>query len=569
MRSAAALLLAAALASLPLLAAARPSPATPARIAVDPSADSSLATAADRVRQTLEAGSRDILVELLPGHHRVPAGGLQLGREHSPAPEHRVLWRAAQGGGPVSVHGGEAIAGWAPAADASLPAGVLAAPVPTALRGRRLRHLYVRGVRASRTRVPAGYLNLTLATTTLAEPEPAAAAGTASCNLSGAWRVGGHNHWASVTETAGGDFTAVGHGVPRGGWASAAGTVYPNGTLAAAFSNGHGHDTGTVSVDCGRVVWGDSRHHPAWSRAPTPSPRPPGPPPPPPLDVHGGYRSNSSEPLSWANPGDVELVYSGVASNWAESRCTVSSVSAPKGGAGGGSQVAVKSPCFWNLVHAPWHPIGALPPAFVENVRAHLKEPGTWYYDLAKAEVLYMPRAGETADTLDAMLAVEETLVHHNGSSGHVWQGVTFQYATWLRPMESAGFVEGQSAACSVCPAGLLKAHYIANGQFVNNGPFPTGCGGGDVYETTPGNVLITNSKNLSFENCTFQRLGASAASAGGGSQRISWSGCTFRDVSAGALMLGGLDTCSETNVSLWDSGFSVSDSTITNMPGR
>ena len=33
--------------------------------------------------------------------------------------------------------------------------------------------------------------------------------------------------------------------------------------------------------------------------------------------------------------------------------------------------------------------------------------------------------------------------------------------------------------------------------------------------------------------------------------------------------MLGGLDTCGETNVSLWDSGFSVSDSTITNMPGR
>ena len=38
--------------------------------------------------------------------------------------------------------------------------------------------------------------------------------------------------------------------------------------------------------------------------------------------------------------------------------------------------------------------------------------------------------------TATAMLAAEETLVQHNGSARHSWQGVTFEYATWLRPMQ-------------------------------------------------------------------------------------------------------------------------------------
>ena len=126
---------------------------------------------------------------------------------------------------------------------------------------------------------------------------------------------------------------------------------------------------------------------------------------------------------------------------------------------------------------------------------------------------------------------------------------------------------QAQSAAHSVCPAGILKAHRLANGQLVNNGPFPRGCGGGDVYEIAPANVVVTGGRDIQFSNCTFQRLGGYAASAGGGSQRVSWTGCTFRDVSAGALTLGDLTTCGETDVEKWDSNFTVSDSSITNMP--
>ena len=76
---------------------------------------------------------------------------------------------------------------------------------------------------------------------------------------------------------------------------------------------------------------------------------------------------------------------------------------------------------------------------------------------------------------------MEQVLVHLNGSSQHSFEGIRFEYGTWLRPMEGDGFVEGQSAACAVCPAGELKAHHINNGHpasptsWVNNGPFPVG----------------------------------------------------------------------------------------------
>jgi hypothetical protein len=53
------------------------------------------------------------------------------------------------------------------------------------------------------------------------------------------------------------------------------------------------------------------------------------------------------------------------------------------------------------------HPIGDRPPAFVENVRQHLRRPGDFYYDRSNAEVLYLPRAGENMSVLEAVMPVE------------------------------------------------------------------------------------------------------------------------------------------------------------------
>ena len=117
---------------------------------------STLGGAQTRLRAALAAGEeRDVVVELLPGSHRVPVGGLQLGAPDAPRAERQwVRWRGAADGS-TSVSGGEPVTGWQPASGAGLPKGVMAAPTPSALKGKTLRHLYVNGARAPRTRMNA------------------------------------------------------------------------------------------------------------------------------------------------------------------------------------------------------------------------------------------------------------------------------------------------------------------------------------------------------------------------------------------------------------------------------
>lgn len=212
----------------------------------------------------------------------------------------------------------------------------------------------------------------------------------------------------------------------------------------------------------------------------------------------------------------------------------------------------MRQPCFWNLVHRPYQPINTIPPTWVENVKSDLASPGEFYYDTAGSLIFYYPHVGEDMATLPAILAVEEVLVLHNSSAQHQWVGITFEYATWLRPMEGLGFVELQSAACAVCPYGTVKG---------------IGCGAGDTGAVTPGNVVVAAGRDISFDNCTFQHLGAYASSAHNGSQGIAWRGCTFQDVSAGSLMLGDINTYNETDENLWDLNFTLSDSVVRNIP--
>ena len=137
-----------------LEAAAGLSEATPLR---------SLSAAQQKLRAALlEQPQRDVVIELLPGSHRVPSGGLLLTAEDSPPPGSTVTWRGRGGDGsagaapPAStaVSGGDPVTGWTAVSDPTLPKGVMAAAAP-ALPSGGARHLYVEGVRASRTRVNA------------------------------------------------------------------------------------------------------------------------------------------------------------------------------------------------------------------------------------------------------------------------------------------------------------------------------------------------------------------------------------------------------------------------------
>lgn len=352
------------------------------------------ARAALRTLLAAARGAADVTIHVPRGHHRVPAGGFLLTALDSPAAGHRVTWRGEVG---AVMSGGENVTGWGPSADPSLPAGAWVAPAPPGLAATTSRQLYVNGVRAMRTRVP----------------------------------------------------------------------------LSVAVPGGL---TLEQRVDC-----------PACS-----------------------YLSPAS--LGWAHPGEVEFVYSAVAQGWSEARCAVDGLQpgppsptnctqdpsrqgdcgfpssteadcvgnktaahpdgccwvpggeAPSGhwcvtpalpGPGtAGTRITMKQPCFWNLVNRPFQPVGGAPPPFVDNVREHLavSPPGTFYHDISKAQLVYLPRSGEDMLTAVVVVAVEESLLTlADGAARQTFVGVEFAYATWLRPGQGVGYVEQQAAACNTC----------------------------------------------------------------------------------------------------------------------
>ena len=65
------------------------------------------------------------------------------------------------------------------------------------------------------------------------------------------------------------------------------------------------------------------------------------------------------------------------------------------------------------------------------------------------------------------------------------------------------------------------------------------GCYWLQTYVMTPANVAVSAGKDITFDSCTFQHMGAYGSGASKGSQRVSWENCTFLDLSGGAILLG------------------------------
>eukprot|EP00039_Didymoeca_costata_P020924 m.342867 g.342867 ORF g.342867 m.342867 type:complete len:745 (+) comp21934_c0_seq1:76-2310(+) len=489
----------------------------------------SLSKAVDLVANVIEKDQdANIIVNLSPGMHAVPRGGLRLGTKHSP-PGGKVVWRGSNKKA-SSISGGIPITGWQNSTDKSLPAGVMVAKVPQQLKGSQIRHFYVNGMRCNRTRVSANGMSISndsLSLLSFVNPEDiefgwpgAAGAGWAEprCTVSSIEPCTGCS--GGSTKQCGADFNTT---TPCCGQPGDPVTPefqcpedYPICT-DYVFDHHYGHCVSTVP--CG-ADYGNST--PCCGQG------------------HGPVLKAMQCPKDL--PTCIDYVYD---SHFGH--CIGGHNSSVKG-----VRMIMKQPCFWNLIHRPYQPIGTVPPTWRENVRSDLSSPGQFYYDKAANEILYIPLPDQDMTTASAIIPVEEVLVWHKSAQSQQWENVVFEYATWLRPMQNDGFVDWQSAVTMICPYGVVNDY---------------GCGKEDVGYVTPGNVIVDAGKNILFSNCTFRHLGAYASSALNGSQGVVWSGCTFEDVSAGALMIGQVSTCNETDVTKWDSNFTVADNLIHNLP--
>ena len=413
-------------------------------IFVDPSPtgrnlEAALATVAQHVQSSVGSGRRmDVTVHLRPGIHVVPRGGLQIAAAHSPE-RGSVRWVGEN----ASVSSEQPVAGWRRATEESMAAqGAFFARIPPGSTISTVRHLWVNGRRASRTR-----------------------------------RL-----------------------VER---------VLP-----------------------GLKLGNDSQ---GYTVAANDSLRPP--------------------PTNWSNPSDVEFVYSGVAQSWSEARCAVADIRLTVATSGRHDVVVnMKQPCFWNLVHRMYQPVADLPPIYVDNVKEHMSSCGEFYFDSARQSIYYIPHPHEDMETARVVVALEEQLVRVQNASHQTFEGITFEYATWLRPGQPEGYVEQQSGACDDCEVGTPISGKTGGGAF---------CGKNDTYRITPANVAVLSSHDITFVNSKFQHLGAYAAGARDGSRNVIWRGCNFDDISSGALTLGDVTTADELDERSWDQNFQIVDCQI------
>lgn len=223
-------------------------------------------------------------------------------------------------------------------------------------------------------------------------------------------------------------------------------------------------------------------------------------------------------PPVWNNSTAVEAV---TATQWKMMRCPIARIE-------NASNVIMQTPCWTNanIYPSPWN-FQLL--SWFENAYEFLNEPGEWYLNPLSQILYYIPREGEDMNTADVELPILEMLVQASGNISqpvkHIrFEGLTFQYATWLEPNSPDGYVSDQSGFR------LLGSDHKAN--TIGHDP---------VVVRTPGNVSFAYAKNISFIGNTFSHMGAVALDFGTGSQENQIVNNTFNDISAAAIQLGGV----------------------------
>lgn len=284
--------------------------------------------------------------------------------------------------------------------------------------------------------------------------------------------------------------------------------------------------------------------------------------------VPTGYVVNSTAPLTWANPQDVELTFTRCGTEWTEARCTIANITA-HGPAG--SLITMSTPCFGQVALARFGKTIPLMPRRIENVLnrhdswAQALRPGEFYFD-RQLKTIYLATSASVAAAAPAAVTVignAESLIE--GAANMT--SITFDSINF----ELGGGWQGVNT-----PHGLpqYQAGYRSIARLPNAYPVPGSCPiwgqpAGNCWTNLrpiPAAISFPAGKNIRFKSCSFRRIGAAALWFGTGSRNCSVSSCTFDDISGSAVMIGGIDDAGQPDRSLWTAGNSLENSTLTNL---
>ena len=254
--------------------------------------------------------------------------------------------------------------------------------------------------------------------------------------------------------------------------------------------------------------------------------------------------------------------------------------SGAKGGSSGGANITLAAPCGGFLATH-----GRAVPGSVEAAPAFPLAPGVFYHDLAGSILYYALAPGQAPSDLaaSAWVAAAEVLVDSTNASGHVYQGLVFEYAGWRQVNTGEGYVDAQAAVYACTPNGpnafcSPPASSQAGDSYFAGIALPPGAhprvgrtaGALPMGSAEPrGNVRVSGGSDTAFLDCTFQHLGAAyALSIMEGTQRSVVRNCSFTDLSGGFLKLGsvGLAAAGSSNPKDWDAFASITHNTARDM---
>lgn len=249
--------------------------------------------------------------------------------------------------------------------------------------------------------------------------------------------------------------------------------------------------TQPLPVDDVRQIWIDGMRAPR-SRGPVPE-----------LQlVADGYVASS--PLTFSDPRALELVYF---ETWQHKLCGVDAIE--------GAHIIMRQPCFSFVTRDDGRP-STLPERF-EHAPELIDEPGEWYWNRATHTLAI------AGDAREVIVPVAEQLVEMRGTSDIHFEGITFADTSWLRP--STDGLPDVQAGFVVDPLNVaMRDDRIINPH--------------NEYLRTPGAVRATDSTRISFDLCTFTRLGGSGVDLvrTHDSQIVA---SRFEDISANAIEVG------------------------------
>ncbi|MBN2852864.1 MAG: right-handed parallel beta-helix repeat-containing protein [Clostridia bacterium] len=221
---------------------------------------------------------------------------------------------------------------------------------------------------------------------------------------------------------------------------------------------------------------------------------------------YDGYLSTRTEMQSWANHQTLEFIYD---AGWTHCVCPVESIEKVDE-----KTVFIKmvQPCFRDCQIKEGMQINS--PNQIYNCREKLQE-GQWYFDQQNHEIIYMPFRDEEITSLTFIIPTLETLFMIENSHDISFEGITFQYTSWIKPSVE-GLPDGQ--------ANLCKNFDIRPDQMTE-------------FRKPESAVKIRNSTRISFTDCRFLNLGCCAIDIQEGAKHVDISRCRFSNIAANGIM--------------------------------